>query len=92
MKTTTKTIISLAAVLLLSLLVSQQTEETLTPTQRLLQTGTYTTTSTRTQNVVDLCPANLDRSTLVNNADVTAAVDMRATVTAEMGVDGYFFS
>lgn len=48
----------------------------------------YTTTSTRTANVNTLCAANLDRTTLVNQADLTAATSARTAVSAELGIDG----
>lgn len=87
MKPYLKTLAGLATILIVSLLVSYQTQETVTPTERLLITA-YTTTSTRTQNVIDNCPANLDRSTLVDQEDVSAAVSQRKEVNAAIGIDG----
>ena len=60
------------------------------PPQRLLQT--YTTTSTRTSNVGKLCPANLDRTTLVDQNDISAAQSQRSEVNAALGIDGYEYT
>lgn len=88
MKNSLKGLLAIAAILFISVLVSQQTQEMPTVTQRLLQATTYTTTSTRSNNVNDLCPANLDRSTLVNSGDVSSAASMRAEVNSAIGIDG----
>jgi hypothetical protein len=88
MKSTIKGLLAIAAILTVSVFVSQQTQEMPTVTERLLQATTYTTTSTRSNNVKDLCPANLDRTTLVNSGDVSAASSMRAEVNTAIGIDG----
>ena len=86
MKNTLKGLLALAAVVAVSLIVSQQTQELQPASTRLLA---YATTSTRTTNVNNLCAANLDRSTLVNQADLAAAASARASVDSELGIDGY---
>ena len=57
------------------------------PAHRLLQT--YTTTSTRTSNVGKLCPANLDRTTLVDQNDISQAKSQREELNSALGIDGY---
>lgn len=54
-----------------------------------MQSTTYTTTSTRSQNVNDLCPSKLDRSTLVVQSDVLKARQQQAEVKTTLGIDGY---
>ena len=81
MKTSAKVVLGLTAVVLLSLLISEGTQDLAPAPKRLLQT--YTTTSTRTTNVNNLCPANLDRTTLVSSADKTAAQEQRTEVTRQ---------
>ena len=90
MKTSAKVVLSLTAVVLLSLLISEKTQDLSPAPKRLLQT--YTTTSTRTANVNNLCPANVDRTTLVSSADKTAAQDQRTEVNSALGIDGYFLN
>jgi hypothetical protein len=88
MKNSLKTIGALVGVVLLSVLVSWETQDLQSASQRLLA---YTTTSTRTNNVGTLCGANLDRTTLVNQDDLSAATGFRASVNDELGIDGYSF-
>ena len=90
MKTSAKVVLGLTAVVLLSLLISEGTQDLAPAPKRLLQT--YTTTSTRTTNVNNLCPANLDRTTLVSSADKTAAQEQRTEVSNTLGIDGYFLN
>ena len=79
MKNSLKGLLALAAVVAVSLFVSQQTQQMQPAATRLLA---YTTTSTRTSNVNTLCAANLDRTTLVSQSDLTAAASARASVSS----------
>ena len=89
MKHSTKGVFVLAAVALLSLFAWQQTSEAaVLPVQQRLLPSSYLTTTTRTNGVTNLCTANLNRSTLVNQADVTAAATMIASVNTAIGLDG----
>ena len=89
MKQTIKTILGLVAIFLVSWLVSQQSQQVDKAAPRLMQTTTYTTTSTRSQNVNDLCPSNMNRASLVSASDAFKAQSQRTEVNAALGIDGY---
>jgi len=86
MKPSYKGLLVLALVAAVSFFASEKTQNILPAPQRLL--SQYTTTSTRSDNVVKNCAANLDRSTLVSTTDFNEAQAMRATVNSNLGVDG----
>lgn len=85
MKPSYKGLLVLALVAAVSFFASEKTQNILPAPQRLLP---YTTTSTRTDNVVKNCPENMDRTTLVSTADFNEAKTMRTTVNSNLGVDG----
>lgn len=53
---------------------------------RLLQN--YQTSSTRTSNVNNYCPANLDRNTLAPTSDISTAQSNMNAVRSQLGIDG----
>ena len=88
MKNSVKVILGLLAVAAVSILSYHQTQDEPTATARFLAT-TYTTTSTRTNNVNKLCPAGTTRSSLVDAADLTSSASQRKALDDAMGIDGY---
>lgn len=84
-----KTCALLLLLALLSLAVWDNTESLAPPKQRLLLT--YQTSSTRSSNIGNNCPANLDRSTLASTSDISTAQNLLNSVKSQLGIDGYFF-
>lgn len=83
---------SCAALLLLalvSLAVWDSTEPLAPPKQRLL--ATYQTSSTRSSNIANNCPADLNRTTLASTSDISTAQTYLSNVKSQLGVDGYSF-
>lgn len=74
---------------LLSLVVWDNTESLAPSKQRLLVS--YQTSSTRSSNIANNCPASLDRSTLASTSDISTAQNYLSNVKSQLGVDGYFF-
>lgn len=74
---------------LISLAVWDNTEPLAPPKQRLLLT--YQTSSTRSSNIANNCPANLDRTTLASTSDISTAQTYLNNVKSQLGIDGYIF-
>lgn len=89
MKRLIKFFFFITTLVIISLLSHINTKEMAPPSHRLLQN--YITTSTRTANVNELCPANVDRSSLVDYNDIESAKEQRNEINSFLGIDGYFF-
>lgn len=71
----------------ISLAVWDNTEPLAPAKQRLLLT--YQTSSTRSTNIANNCPSNLDRTTLAWTSDLSTAQTYLSNVKSQLGIDGY---
>lgn len=85
---TTKTLLIMTAVTLISLLAWQNTKQDTPDAPRLLASS-YQTSSTRTSTVNKMCSANTNRANLYSQPDIDIATQYQTLVNSTLSIDGY---